>query len=101
MRPVEKWTVGPSADRRWEHRRKEWEEAKRKLKDYEKGEILVDRIAAFAHRRGFFSVWFSVFADHKPVKTALIDKFTGTARNCFDADFNPIQRNPTDNIDAI
>ena len=90
----------PSADRRWEHRRREWEKAKRKLKEYENEEISADKIADFA-RIGFFSVWFTVFAKHIPVKAALVGKSKGIARNCFDADFNPIPRNPMNSIDTI
>ena len=72
-----------------------------KLKDYEKGFISAEKVVEFARERGFFSVWFTVFAAHKAVKSALVDRFKGTARNCFDADFNPIPRNPTDLIDTI
>ena len=91
----------PPADRRWEHRRRAWEKAQMKLKDYEKGFISAEKVVEFARERGFFSVWFTVFAAHKAVKAALVDRFKGTAQNCFDADFNPIPRNPTDLIDTI
>lgn len=48
-------------------------------------------INAIAH--GFFSVWLTVFAQYPEVKNALIAAFTGTARDCFDSDGNPIPRN--------
>ena len=85
-------------DKHWEHRRTAWENAERKLMRYEAGEITAETVAKFAHQRGFFSVWFSVFSAHKAVKQALVNAFKGTAADCFDADFNPIPRNPQ-NID--
>ena len=91
----------PVNDKRWHHRRRAWEEAVRKLAKYEDGHISVEDVSKFAHQRGFFSVWFSVFAAHKAVKEALVNIFKGTARDCFDADFNPIPRNPNDLIDTI
>lgn len=91
----------PANDRRWYHRREEWEKADLKLKQYENRDISAEVVAEFAHRRGFFSVWFSVFAAHRAVKEALVNIFKGTARDCFDADFNPIPRNPTNVIDPV
>ncbi len=91
----------PINDMRWSHRRTDWEKAKRKLVDYESDNISAEGVAEFANRRGFFSVWFTVFEAHKDVKAALIYAFKGTAMDCFDADFNPIPRNPTNPIDSI
>jgi uncharacterized protein (TIGR02646 family) len=91
----------PINDKRWEHRRAAWEKAERKLVKYERGEISAETVAKFAHERGFFSVWFSVFGAHRAVKEALVNIFKGTARDCFDADFNPIPRNPSNLIDPI
>jgi hypothetical protein len=88
-------------DKRWEHKREAWENAERKLVKYEAKEISADSVAKFAHQRGFFSVWFSVFSAHKEVKKALIQIFKGTALDCFDADFNPIPRNPQNVNDPL
>ena len=30
------------------------------------------------------SIWFTVFKDHPEVRKELIDKFPGTAKDCFD-----------------
>ncbi len=81
-------------DIRWKERRIAWELADRYLADFEKGERTASDIANFAAQRGFFSVWVSVFSNHKDVKEAFVQKFQGTASNCFDADFNSIPRNP-------
>ena len=70
--------------------------AQRNLRKYEAGERAADSIAHLAAQRGFFSVWFTVFEAHQDVKAALIRHFKGTATNCFDADFNPINRNGAD-----
>ena len=88
-------------DKRWEHRRTAWENAERKLVIYESGEISANAVAKFAHQRGFFSVWFSVFAAHREVKESLIRIFKGTAIDCFDTDFNPIPRNPQNVNDPL
>lgn len=91
----------PANDRRWAHRRTAWEKAKIRLAQYEAGEITAESVVNFAHERGFFSVWFSVFSAHQEVKGRLINAFYGTAANCFDANFNPIPRNPTNTTDPI
>ena len=88
-------------DKRWEHRRTAWENAVRKLSEYNVGKITAETVAKFAHQRGFFSVWFTVFKEHKDVKVALVNIFRGTAMDSFDDDFNPIPRNPTNHIDSI
>jgi hypothetical protein len=89
----------PETDKRWEHRRTAWEKAQRKLHAFENGEIDASAVAAFAHQRGFFSVWFSVFHAHQQVKQELIARFTGTESNCFDpVTFHPISRNPPNPI---
>jgi hypothetical protein len=85
-------------DRRWMHRGKAWVLADGYLTKYEAGHVDADGVAKIAHLRGFFSVWFTVFMAHKEVKKALINRFEGTALDCFDENYNPIPRNPT-NID--
>jgi hypothetical protein len=88
-------------DKRWEHRRAAWEKAVIKLEKYENGGISAENVAEFAHQRGFFSVWFTVFSAHRAVREALVTIFKGTARNCFDDDFNPIPRNRANTVDPI
>lgn len=93
----------PPRDKRWEHRRRAWEKAVRKRQDYRRGQITDEDVAEFAYQRGFFSVWFSVFADEPAVKQALIERFEGTAVRCFDPQnrYLPIPRMPQDNQDPI
>lgn len=91
----------PVNDNRWEHRRQAWEWAQSKLKEYEANKISAVDVANYADRRGFFSVWFSVFSAYKEVKEALFNAFVGTDLDCFDMDFNPIPRNPTNIDDPI
>jgi hypothetical protein len=88
-------------DNRWMHRDEAWQYADRYLTKYEKGQVDADSVANVADRRGCFSVWFTVFMAHKDVKKALIDRFEGTARDCFDGDYNPIPRNPSNTVDPI
>ncbi|MEI6138571.1 MAG: HNH endonuclease [Mariniphaga sp.] len=90
-------------DTRWNHRRIAWEYAKRKLPDYESGILSANDIVEFALQRGFFSVWFSVYENHTPVKKLLVELFEGTAKNCFDDinGYQPINRNTGNPIDPI
>lgn len=90
-------------DKRWLHRREAWERAEIYLVKYENGQVDADGVANIADRRGHFSVWFTVFMAHKAVKKALIDRFEGTALDCFDDDddYNPIPRNPKNLDDPL
>lgn len=88
-------------DNRWMHRDEAWHCADRYLTKYEAGEVDADGVANIADRRGHFSVWFTVFMAHKAVKKALIDRFEGTALDCFDDDCNPIPRNPNNLDDPL
>lgn len=81
-------------DNRWMHRDHAWKDAVRYLDKYEAGQVDADGVANYADRRGFFSVWFTIFSAHKDVKKALINSFEGTALDCFDEEYNPIPRNP-------
>jgi hypothetical protein len=88
-------------DKRWAHRRKAWEHAVKSLAEYEAGQVDAVGVANVAHWVGYFSVWFTEFMAHKTVKKALIDRFEGTALDCFDKDYNPIPRNPNDLDDPL
>jgi hypothetical protein len=37
---------------------------------------------------GFFSIWITVFADDPGLKEAFVQRFAGTAADCFDANFD-------------
>lgn len=83
-------------DTRWKHRRNAWEKADEYLKKWEKEETNIPAIIILALSTGFFSVWFTVFEKHIEVRQALVEAFKGTARDCFDANYNPIPRNTND-----
>lgn len=82
------------ADIRWLHRDSAWTTAKDALKDWIIGasEPLKNSIAREAAAKGFFSIWVVVFKDHPQVKRALVEKFKGTALDCFDNNGNPVSR---------
>lgn len=81
-------------DNRWELRYEAWELAEKYLDKFTKETTDADTIIDLALSRGFFSIWFTVFQAHDDVKKALIEKFTGTAAECFDASnhYAPIKR---------
>jgi uncharacterized protein (TIGR02646 family) len=89
------------SDKRWFHRDVAWQHAVKSLAEYEAGQVDAAGVANIAHCRGFFSVWFTVFMAHKEVKKALIDRFEGTATDCFDDDYYPIPRNPKNLDDTL
>jgi uncharacterized protein (TIGR02646 family) len=78
-------------DKRWQQRLDAWDSATRaksllkELKDVQAAQELVLMAAV---ENGFFSVWMTVFADHSGIRQALVQRFTGTATDCFDASFN-------------
>lgn len=89
------------SDKRWFHRDIAWQRAVKSLTEYEAGQVGAAGVANIAHWSGFFSVWFTVFMAHKDVKKALIDRFVGTAIDCFDDDYNPIPRNLSNMDDPL
>jgi uncharacterized protein (TIGR02646 family) len=88
---LQKYTDEQEArDRRWKNRKEAYEQATEHLNDLEEATIngaripLINVLATAAYNKGFFSIWFTVFQAHDDVKQALIEKFTGTATECFD-----------------
>lgn len=77
-------------------RRQTWDRAQLYLKQYEAGEYELDKMIDDIKERNCWSIWFTVFKGHDEVRKALIDEFTGTAAQCFDANnhYEPIDRNP-------
>lgn len=82
-----------SKDDRWQNRKSAWELAIRYLKDYQANSVNLQILVDLAKGYGFFSVWMTVFQEHPIVKEAFVSTFPGTAFSCFDAAFNPINRN--------
>ena len=93
--PTVEGFVKPSdKDRRWLHRKQEWEAAinnKSKLLNNDNNDIrdiLVERATA----KGMFSIWFTVFSDDNDMKRRLISAFSNTDNRSFDATYTPIAR---------
>ncbi|MFZ3172180.1 MAG: HNH endonuclease signature motif containing protein [Carboxydocellales bacterium] len=86
-------------DRRWKNRVEAYSIAKDLLSDWivmketEYKDKTIKSIKNNAIYSGFFSVWMTVFKDEVEIKNKLIDVFIGAAKNCFDANGNPIRRN--------
>jgi len=84
-------------DKRWTHRRDEWEKAHRRqieLKKYDTPHLrgcIVDMAAS----RGMFSIWFTVFSDDIDMRRRLIEAFIGTDKTSFDDEFQPVKRTAT------
>lgn len=74
-------------DDRWEYRLIAYKKATRQLQKYTNTPAMVDieNITELAVTSGFFSVWFTVFAAHDSVKSALIKAFKGTNSARFNA----------------
>lgn len=81
-------------DTRCNKRKTDWVLAQRQLQKYELGKTDVENIIELVKARGGWSIWFTVFIDHRAVREALVEQFPGTSRNCFDKDYMPIPRNP-------
>lgn len=79
-------------DKRWMKRMTDWNLAIRHKNKGTDTNTIIDLVKA----RGGWSIGFTVFKGHDEVRKALIDEFTGTAAQCFDANnhYEPIDRNP-------
>jgi uncharacterized protein (TIGR02646 family) len=88
-------------DFRREMRRRAWDRAMMYLKKYEAGEYELNAMIADIKLNDCWSIWFTVFKEHREVREALVEQFPGTSRECFDADYNPIPRHPENQEDPI
>lgn len=86
-------TNSTASDRRWSNRRDEWEKAKRAKYNLERVDTKEMRAQILDTAEAYFSVWMTVFADDEEMRKALIRKFRGTAKDCFDHEGKPIPRN--------
>ncbi|MFT5916358.1 MAG: hypothetical protein ACI81T_002866 [Bacteroidia bacterium] len=75
-------------DLRWKERETVFTLAQRYLTKYERKECDEETVCDLAIGYGFWSVWMSVFRQHKKIKIELIDKFSGTVKKFFDTDGN-------------
>lgn len=88
-------------DFRRDMRRKAWDRAMLYLKKYEAGEYELNAMIADIKERSCWSIWFTVFKDHKDVRRALVEQFPGTSRECFDDDFKPKYRHSENEEDPV
>ncbi len=81
-------------DRRWLKRREAWGIALQAFHNLqqEPSEAMRQQIVINAIGVGFWSVWMTVFADDPDMKRRFVAGFVGTARDCFDAEMNPVAR---------
>lgn len=75
-------------DERFLERQQTWNIALEALENWKEvsTQQMTKQIVSTAHQH--FSVWMTVFKDVSEVKLALMDKFQGTAKNCFDKNGN-------------
>lgn len=71
-------------DFRCDVRRQTWDKAQMFLTKYENGEYDLCDMFNTIKECCCWSIWFTVFKDHPEVRKELIDKFPGTAKDCFD-----------------
>lgn len=67
-----------------------------------------DQIAAYLatippliEKTGFFSLWINAFSGVPDVLRVIVNSLPNTSSSCFDANYNPLPRNPTNPIDPI
>lgn len=88
-------------DYRREMRRRVWDRAMLYLRKYEAGDYELNTMIADIKLNGCWSIWFTVFKEHREVREALVKQFPGTSRECFDGEFNPIPKHPENQEDPI
>lgn len=83
-----------ASDRRWRNRREAWDIAVRSKERLSKNNTADFRaqIVETATGQAYWSVWMTVFEDDPDMRRRLINAFTGTAPDCFDADCHSVLR---------
>ena len=84
-------------DKRWKDREQVWklatiEKERLGLFPVNVRDLARQFIIEAAEGYGFFSVWMTVFHDDEAVRLALVQRFAGTATDCFDAHAIPRNR---------
>lgn len=92
-------TISFSALDRFGQRVEAWVIAKETLNAYDNGDIKSPQIAYLATAIGFFSIWMKAFERKIEVRKAIIDRFGGTAKDCFDDSTNPICPRPRNGLE--
>lgn len=86
-----------------QERSETWELAQRWHKYYvnKQEDFSLDCLKDVVTYYGHWSVWFTVFQDIPALRQWLVEAFPGTARDCFDENYNPIPRNPQNEQDTL
>ena len=87
----------PPRDKRWQQHIDAWNAAvlaKNRLAELNDAAAARELVLIAAEGYGGFSAWMTVFDSHRAIRQGLIERFKGTAENCFDASFN-LQSRPT------
>jgi hypothetical protein len=83
-----------SRDTRWRKREEVWRLAEISLDNLYRNNTshMRDQVVISALGHGFWSVWMTVFKNEPDVLRLLIEKYPGTATDCFDANGMPVSR---------
>ena len=104
-----KFNTSNQIDDRRRARNNAWKKAQMALKDYIKllptthDKNTLANLTALTCEN-FFSLWLQVFKDYPEVKKAILENVKGTAIECYDKNYNPIeniQRKPMSKLYAI
>ena len=82
-------------------RRRVWDRAMLYLRRYEAGDYKLNAMIADIKLNDCWSIWFTVFKEHREVRKALVEQFPGTSYECFDEDFYPKYRHPENEEDPV
>jgi uncharacterized protein (TIGR02646 family) len=82
------------SDKRWLRRYEAWGKAEHDKVRLQASDTPEARqhIAEKAAERGMFSIWLTVFHDDSDMKRRLFEAFIGTAPDCFDVNWNAVNR---------
>lgn len=96
-------TAQGNSDDRLKDRLEAYKQAIDRYIEYSNGQATVPAIVDNARNTGFFTVWLKVFDTVPLVKSALIDcpDFHLATTNCFNAAYQPIDRNLANTADPI
>lgn len=81
-----------ASDRRWKNRFSEWEKANRAKTRLSQTDTPQMREQILDTAESYFSIWMTVFSEDPTMLNALIQKFHGTATECFDRAGQAISR---------
>jgi hypothetical protein len=88
------------ADLRWRRRQEAYDLARRLYADLQQQDTPIVRnlIVETAFGRGMFSIWMQIFESDPDMRNRLIERFVGTAINCFDPHSKAAIKRPGGNI---